>query len=90
MKRVEFIEKVLLVVLKREIHRKDYVIGRKVFKCYPYEEVVTFSLNGGVNAYVMRILSEHFAVSVVDGEVCLSGVRGQIAILTALGIKLSN
>lgn len=89
MKRVEFIEKVLLVVLKREIHRKDYVISRKVLKSYPNEEVVTFELEGGVNAYVMKILSEHFTICVVDGKICLCGVRGQIPILAALGIKLT-
>lgn len=89
MKRVEFIEKVLLVVLKREIHRKDFVIGRKVIESYPHKEVVTFELKGGVNAYLMRILSEYFTISVVDGKVCLCGVRGQIPILEALKIKLT-
>ena len=89
MKRVEFIEKVLLVVLKREIHRTDYVIGRRKMEFYPYNEVVTFSLKGVVNSYIMRILSEHFSICVVDGEVCLSGVRNQIYILAALGIKLT-
>lgn len=89
MKRVEFIEKVLLLVLKREIHRTDYVIGRKKLDYYPSADVVTFSLKGGINSYIMRILSEHFSICVVDGEVCLSGVRGQICILAALGIKLT-
>lgn len=89
MKRVDFIEKVLLVVLKREIHRGDYVIGRKKLNYYPYQEVVVFSLQGVINSYIMDILFEHFYVCVVDGEVCLSGVRGQICILAALGIKLT-
>lgn len=89
MKKVEFIEKVLLIVLKREVNRTDYVIGRKKLEIYPYQEVVTFSLKGGVNAYAMRILTTYFVVSVVDGEVCLSAVRGQMYILAALGIKLT-
>ena len=90
MRKVEFIEKVLLVVLKREIRRTDYVIGRKVSVNYPYEEVVTFKLEGGINSYIMRILSDNFAVRVVDGEVCLSGVRGQNTILAVLGIHLTK
>lgn len=89
MKRVEFIEKVLLAVLKRKIHRTDYVIGRKKMEFYPYTEVITLSLKGCVNSYIMRILSENFSICVVNGEVCLSGVRNQIYILDALGIKLT-
>lgn len=89
MKKVEFIEKVLLDVLKREVHRTDYVIGRKKLQSYPYLEVVTFSLESGVNSYIMRILFEHFNVCVIDGEVCLSAVRGQFHICAALGIKLT-
>ena len=89
MKKVEFIEKVLLVVLKREIHRTDYVIKRKKLNYYPYQEVVVLSSQGVVNSYIMNILFEHFHVCVVDGEVCLSGVRNQICILQSLGIKLT-
>ena len=89
MKKVDFIEKVLLVVLKREINRTDYVIGRKKLYSYPYLDVVTFSLKGGVNSYIMRILFDHFKICVVDGEVCLSGVHNQICILQALGIELT-
>lgn len=89
MKKVEFIEKVLLAVLKREIHRTDYVIGRRKLDYYPYQEVVTFSLKGTIKPSIMRLLSEHFCVCVVNGEVCLSGVRGQMYILAALGIKLT-
>lgn len=89
MKKVDFIEKVLLHVLKQEVHRTDYVIGRKKLRSYPYLEVVTFSLKDGVNSYIMRILSEHFNVCIVDGEVCLSAVRGQFHICAALGIKLT-
>lgn len=89
MKRVEFIEKVLLVVLKREVNRTDYVIGRKKLDFYPYPEVVTFSLKGGVNSHIMRMLFEYFNVSVMDGVVCLTAVRGQIYILAALGLKLT-
>lgn len=89
MKRVEFIEKVLLVVLKREIHRADCVIGRRKLEFYPYVEVVTLKFNGVINTYVMGILTEYFSICVVDGEVCLSGVRNQTCILQALGIKLT-
>ena len=89
MKKVEFIEKVLLAVLKRELSRTDYVIGRKKLDFYPYQEVVTFSLNGTINSSIMRLLSEHFYVSVVNGDICLSGVRGQMYILAALGINLT-
>lgn len=89
MKRVEFIEKVLLVVLKREIHRSDYVIGHRKLEFYPYVEVVTLKFSGVINTYVMGILTEYFSICVVDGEVCLTGVRNQICILQALGIKLT-
>lgn len=89
MKKVEFVEIVLLAVLKREITRKDYVIGHKQLRFYPYKEVVTLSFNGVVNEHIMSILSEHFYVCVVDGDVCLSNVRNKDYILDALGINLT-
>lgn len=86
----QFIMAMLELVMKHKLSHVSFTANIKKSSRYPYKDYVEIEFGDNVTSYVLSTLVEYFCVDILDGRICLTGIKHGSFFLSALDIKLKD